>query len=69
MVLDKSYLDKSYHFAHVKDDINSLMNSIEQKIENNIVLNSNELEYIYNLEKDQMYKIFICLFYKNNEKF
>lgn len=62
-------LDKSYHFAHIKDGINSLMDIIEQKIENNIVLNSNELEYISNLEKEQMYKIVLCLYNKNNEKY
>jgi protoporphyrinogen oxidase len=62
-------LDKSYHFAYMKDGINSLMDIIEQKIQHNIVLNANELEYISNLEKEQMYKIVLCLYNKNNEKY
>jgi hypothetical protein len=66
---DKLVLDKSHHFAYMKDGINSLMDIIEQKINQNIILNANELEYISNLDKEQMYKIFLCLYNKNNEKY
>ena len=66
---DEVILDKSHHFAHMKDGNNSLMDITEQKIKHNIVLNANELEYISNLEKEQMYKIVLCLYNKNNEKY
>jgi len=61
-------LDTSFHFKSFKEDVISINNVINQKIEHYVVFNEKEMEYIKNLEKNDLYNI-ICLFNKNNSKY
>ena len=61
-------LDTSHHFGELKDGINNKMDIIKQKIEHYVALNFKELEYIKELDREELYNI-VWLFNKNNAKY